>query len=38
MSVNEVRKLKNLPALTDPEADKPFRAQRGTTTAAPTAG
>lgn len=31
MSVNEVRKLKNLPKLADPEADKPFRAQRGTT-------
>lgn len=38
MSVNEVRKLKNLPALIDPEADKPFRAQRGTSTAAPSAG
>lgn len=31
MTVNEVRKLKNLPRLTDPEADKTFRAQRGTT-------
>lgn len=31
MTVNEVRKLKNLPRLEDPEADKPFRAQRGTT-------
>ena len=30
MTVNEVRKLKNLPALADPEADQPFRAQRGT--------
>ena len=38
MSVNEVRKLKNLPRLNDPEADKPFRAQRGTSTAAPPAG
>lgn len=31
MSVNEVRKLKNLPRLDDPEADKPFRAQRAAT-------
>lgn len=30
MSVNEVRKLKNLPAYPDAEYDKPFRAQRGT--------
>lgn len=36
MSVNEIRNLKNLPRLTDPEADKPFRAQRGTT--APSSG
>lgn len=35
MTVNEVRKLKNLPALPDPEADKPFRAQRGATSATP---
>lgn len=28
MAVNEVRKLKNLPKLADPEADKPFKAQR----------
>ena len=34
MTVNEIRKLKNLPALTDPEADEPFRAQRGTVTPA----
>lgn len=31
MSVNEIRKLKNLPRINDPEADKPFKAQRGTT-------
>jgi HK97 family phage portal protein len=30
MSVNEVRKLKNLPALPGAENDQPFRAQRGT--------
>lgn len=29
MTVNEVRGLLNLPRLTDAEADKPFRAQRG---------
>lgn len=28
MSVNEVRKLKNLPKLTDADADAPFKAQR----------
>lgn len=38
MSVNEIRNLKNLPRITDPEADKPFRAQRGTTQAAQPAG
>lgn len=31
MTVNEVRSMLNLPRLTDPEADKPFKAQRGTT-------
>lgn len=36
MTVNEVRALLNLPRLTDPEADKPFRAQRGTEPKAPT--
>lgn len=30
MTVNEVRKLKNLPRLVDSESDKPFRAQRAT--------
>ena len=35
MTVNEIRALKNLPRLADPEADKPFKAQRGTTTPAP---
>ena len=30
MSVNEVRRLKNLPAQTGAEYDAPFRAQRGT--------
>ena len=29
MTVNEIRALKNLPRLEDPEADKPFKAQRG---------
>jgi len=29
MTVNEIRGLLNLPRLTDPEADKPFKAQRG---------
>lgn len=32
MTVNEVRALLNLPRLTDPDADKPFRAQRSTET------
>lgn len=31
MTVNEIRRLLNLPRIDDPEADKPFRAQRGTT-------
>jgi HK97 family phage portal protein len=31
MTVNEVRAMLNLPRLTDPEADKPFKAQRGDT-------
>jgi len=31
MTVNEVRAILNLPRLTDPEADKPFKAQRGAT-------
>lgn len=31
MSVNEIRKFKNLPRLTDPEADVPFKAQRNQT-------
>ena len=31
MTVNEIRKLKNLPRLADPDADKTFKAQRGTT-------
>lgn len=35
MSINEIRKLKNLPRLDDPEADKPFRAQRGGAAPAP---
>jgi HK97 family phage portal protein len=34
MTVNEIRKLKNLPAIADPEADKPFRAQRAVQTPA----
>lgn len=29
MTVNEIRALKNMPRLEDPEADKPFKAQRG---------
>lgn len=29
MTVNEVRRLLNLPKVNDPEFDKPFRAQRG---------
>ena len=29
MSVQEIRAIKNLPRLDDPEADKPFKAQRG---------
>lgn len=31
MSVNEIRKLKNLPRLTDTDADAPFKAQRNQT-------
>ena len=30
MSVNEVRRLLNLPKLDDPANDQPFRAQRNT--------
>ena len=37
MSVNEVRKLKNLPALAEADANVPFKAQRGTTTTPPNA-
>ncbi len=32
MSINEIRKLKNLPKLNDPAADVPFRAQRDQST------
>jgi len=35
MTMNEVRSLLNLPRLSDPEADKPFKAQRNTAQAAP---
>lgn len=32
MSVNEVRRIKNMKPLPDPDFDKPFKAQRATTT------
>ncbi len=38
MTVNEIRRLKNLPPDTSPEADRLFRADRGASTAAPAAG
>lgn len=37
MTVNEIRRLKNLPPDPAPEADQLFRAERGATTAAPPA-
>ncbi len=35
MSVNEIRRIQNLPALPGEENDKPFRAQRGTVATPP---